>query len=359
LNNVERNYLDDSTVSRNGFYRYNQSAYKAAEHFAEAFVVYPFSSFRLTAGGDFRSSNTDYNAVQVSAFSNTKSAQSGDSVKQSQVSAFAALNYTSNNFSLEGGGRFNNHSEYGSNFAFNINPSYFIERRVKVFANLSSGYKTPSLYQLFSVYGNKELVPETSINLEAGAQIFSKDGKGALRATYFNRRVNDVIAFFYNPATFRSSYINQDKQRDYGVEFDGSLNLTEKIQLRAFYSYVDGKITTKNAGKDTTYFNLLRRPKNTLNLFLGTQITKSLYASLNLNSVGQRKDVYFDPVTFASQSITLKTYTLVNFYVEYAFLKNRLRLFADLRNVFDETYSDIYGYNTAGFNAYGGIRFRF
>lgn len=359
LNKTERNYLDDSVLSHNGFYRYNQSAYKAAEHFAEAFVVYPFNAFRLTAGGDFRSSNTDYTAMQISPFGSSKAAQNGDSVKQNQSSIYAALNYTANHFSIEGGGRFNHHSEYGSNFAFNINPSYFLRRTVKVFANVSSGYKTPSLYQLFSEYGNKELEPETSLNLEAGAQVFSKDGNGNLRATYFNRRVNDVIAFFYNPATFRSNYINQDKQRDFGIELDGQLNLTDNIQLRAFYSYVDGKITTKQAGKDTTYFNLLRRPKNTFNLFLGTQITKSLYASLNLNSVGQSKDVYFDPVTFASQSITLKAYTLVNFYAEYAFLQNKLRLFADLRNVFDETYADIYGYKTAGFNAYGGIRFRF
>lgn len=359
LNNVERNYLDDSTLSRNGFYKYNQSNYKANEHFAEAFLVYPFSAFRLTAGADYRSSNTDYNAVQISAFSTSKTAQSGDSIRQNQVGVYAALNYVANKFSIEGGGRFNNHSEYGSNFAVNLNPSYFISKTLKVFANASSGYKTPSLYQLFSVYGNKDLKPETSISLEAGAQLFTKDGKGNLRATYFNRRVNDVIAFFYNPATFRSSYINQDKQRDYGFEVDGQINLTEKIQLRAFYSYVDGNVTTKQRGKDTTYFNLLRRPKNTFNLFVGTQITKSLYASLNLNSIGQRRDVYFDPVTFASQPITLKPYTLVNFYAEYGFSQNRLRLFADLRNVFDETYSDIYGYNTAGFNAYGGIRFRF
>ena len=358
LNNTERNYLDDSTQSRNGFYTYNQSAYKATEHFAEAFVVYPFGAFRLTAGGDFRSSNTDYDALQVSPFGSSKTVQSGDSVKQSQGSVYAALNYTANNLSLEGGGRFNHHSEYGSNAAFNINPSYFIQRRIKVFANLSSGYKTPSLYQLFSVYGNRQLQPETSLNIETGAQVFTKDGKGSLRATYFHRNVSDAIAFFYNPATFQSNYINQDKQRDFGIELDGQLHLTENIQLRAFYSYVDGKITTKQSGKDTTYFNLLRRPKNTVNIFLGTQITKSLYASLNLNAIGQSKDVYFDPVTFDQQSITLKAYTLVNFYVEYALLQNKLRLFTDLRNVFDETYADIYGYKTAGFNAYAGLRFR-
>jgi vitamin B12 transporter len=49
----------------------------------------------------------------------------------------------------------------------------------------------------------------------------------------------------------------------------------------------------------------------------------------------------------------------LNFYIEYALLSNRLKIFADFRNILDKDYSDIYGYNTAGFNASGGIRFHF
>ena len=366
LNKTDRSYLDDSTLSHNGYYLYNDQLYKTSEHFAEAFVVYPFGRIKLTAGADFRSSNTDYTSVVVDPGfppfvpqSVIRTESSGDSVKQHQLGIYAALNYNNNNFSIEGGGRFNNHSEYGSNFAFNVNPSYFIKQRVKVFANLSTGYKTPSLYQLFSIYGNKALKPETSVNIEGGAQVFSKDGKASLRATYFNREVTDVI--FFKPLSFDpwGFYINQDKQKDHGFEIDGSINLTDKIQAKVFYSYVDGNITTKTGNKDTTFFNLLRRPKNTLQFFVGTQITKALYASIQLNNIGESKDVYFDPATFASQSITLKAYTLINFYAEYGVSQNRIKLFADLRNVFDESYTDVYGYNTAGFNAYGGVRFRF
>lgn len=358
FNNTVRNYLDDSLLSRNGFYRFSQSDYTAHEHFAEAFLVYPFKAFRLTAGGDIRASNTGYNATQISAFGSSKAAQSGDSVRQTQASFYTALHYTAANFSIEGGARFNHHSVYGRNVAFNINPSYLVGKRAKVFANLSSGYKTPSLYQLFSVYGNKELIPETSLNLESGVQVFLDGNKGYLRTTYFNRRVNDVIAFFFNPVTYQSFYINQDRQRDHGIELDAVMNLTDKINLRAFYSYVDGNITTKQADKDTTYFNLLRRPKHTLNFTAAAQVTASFYASLNLNAVGRSNDVYFDPVTFASSPVTLRNYTLVNVYAEYGFLQNRLKLFADFRNVLDQRYADVYGYNTAGFNAYGGLRFR-
>ncbi len=120
FNTTNRSYLDDSVQSRNGFYIYNQSAYKAAEHFAEAFLVYPLNAFKLTFGSDFRTSNTDYNSVQKSPFSTNKTERNGDSVMQKQAGIYAALNYATGNFNIEGGGRYNNHSEYGSNFAFNI-----------------------------------------------------------------------------------------------------------------------------------------------------------------------------------------------------------------------------------------------
>ena len=128
---------------------------------------------------DLRSSKTDYSAVQKNIYSPfiDYPAYSGDSVNHRQTGIYAALNYSKNNFSVEGGGRLNNHSEYGNNFAFNFNPSYFIQKRVKVFANISSGYRTPSLYQLFSIYGNKDLQPEVSLNYEAGLQFFTKNEK--------------------------------------------------------------------------------------------------------------------------------------------------------------------------------------
>ena len=358
--NTKRDYLDDS-MQHSSYYIYNQYAHSSKEHFAEAFVIYPFNVFKLTAGADFRSSNTDHSAVQKNIFSPTieRPAYSGDSVKQQQAGVYAALNYAANNLAIEGGGRFNNHSEYGSNFAFNINPSYFIQNRLKVFFNASSGYKTPSLYQLFSIYGNKDLKPETSLNFEGGLQYLTRDEKVSMRATYFNRRITNVIAFFFNPASFQFNYINQDEQKDHGFELEGHAKFGDKIMLRALYGYATGEIITKQNGKDTSYFNLLRRPKSTFTFFMGSQVTDALYLNAQLNAIGIRKDVYFDPVTFAQQDVKLKSYVLFNFYAEYGLMKNRVKVFADLRNVFNEKYSDIYGYNTAGMNAYGGVRFHF
>jgi vitamin B12 transporter len=357
-NRTTRYYLDDA-VQPGSYFLYNESNYKANEHFAEAFAVLPVGPFRLTAGLDYRAASTDYSSASSNIFNPTivREATSGDSVRQNQVGVYAALNFSRGAFNVEGGGRYNRHSVYGGNGAFNFNPSYLINNRVKVFANISSGYKTPSLYQLFSVYGNKALKPESAVSYEAGLQYYTKDRLATVRASYFNRRVNDVIAFFFNPTTFRSNYINQDRQNDYGFEVEGNITVAQKIQLRAFYTYANGNITTIQGTKDTSYFNLLRRPRHQLNLSIGSQVTRSLYVSTQFNTVGSRADVFFDD-NFRRQNVNLAAYTLVNFYAEYGFCNNRLKIFADLRNLLNERYSDIFGYNTAGFNAYGGLRFQ-
>jgi vitamin B12 transporter len=61
------------------------------------------------------------------------------------------------------------HSVYNSNFVFNVNPSYFFsEIPLKLLASYSTAYITPSLYQLYSPYGNLNLTPEESATVEAG-----------------------------------------------------------------------------------------------------------------------------------------------------------------------------------------------
>jgi vitamin B12 transporter len=55
----------------------------------------------------------------------------------------------------------------------------------------------------------------------------------------------------------------------------------------------------------------------------------------------------------------LDSYTLIDLYAEYGFLNNKLKVFANARNIANTKYTEISGYNTLGFNACGGIRFNF
>ena len=273
---------------------------------------------------------------------------------------YAAVNWNDKSgFNLETGGRLNIHSEYGSYAVFNFNPSYFINKKVKLFSNISSAYRTPSLYQLFSEYGNTSLKPEAGITTEAGVQYFSADAKFTGRAVAFNRNVKDVIFFYFNSTTFQSQYINQDEQRDKGFELEASYAIAKNTTLKTFYTYVTGEISTQKNGKDTTFNNLLRRPKSSIGINLSSQLCNNFFISSNLMSVGKRKDAYFDNNTFATINTNLKSYLLWDIYAEYGLMKNKLKLFTDLRNITNSLYTEISGFNTLGFNGIVGVRFIF
>jgi len=356
-NHIDRLYIDDSVKSQNGFDKYSRGSYKGMEHFIDAFITTQVGngSSKITAGADFRTSNTDQEYLSVGFFGGPPYLKpySKDSLHHNQVGIYAALNVNAKTgFNLELGNRLNIHSAYGSNYVFNINPSYLLNKKIKLFANLSSGYRTPSLYQLLSEYGNKDLKPESALTFEGGVQYFSVDNKFTGRITGFKRDVKDAIAF-------QSNYINQDKQKDHGAELELSFKPTKNISLKAFYSFVDGNVTTVQNGKDTTYFNLIRRPKHSIGLNAGVRVTEKLFVSSNLSWFDKRKDTYFDGVTYQNVNMVLDSYILLDVYVEYAFCKNKLKVFADLRNISDSKYSETAGFNTLGFNGYGGVRFNF
>lgn len=257
-------------------------------------------------------------------------------------------------FYLEAGGRLNNHSKYGNNFTFSANPSYLIRKDLKVFANVASAYKAPTLSYLYESWGNPELKPEKSFTYEGGVQASLLNNMIEIRAVYFNREVTDMIS---SGPDYKLT--NYDKQKDQGVEIEPTINITKDLQVKLFYSYVDGKLTTRNPeGKDSTSNMLIRKPKHSAGISVGYQITKNLFVSTNAYTYGRRNDFYFDPNTFERSNVSLSSYTLWNAYAEYKLVNNRIRIFADLKNITNAKYQEVYGYGTMGTNITAGVAVR-
>ena len=186
------------------------------------------------------------------------------------ISPYASLVVKTNKgFNAEIGGRFNHHNQYGNNFTYSFNPSYLVHDRVKLFVNITSGFRAPSISELFGPFGaNPNLKPEESTTQEAGLQVMSPDKKMEFTITGFNRTIKDVIIYDAN------GYENRDKQHDYGAELEAAYSFNERLSIKINYAYVDGKITQKISSKDTAYYNLIRRPKNNAHLFINYQVTK-------------------------------------------------------------------------------------
>ena len=227
---------------------------------------------------------------------------------------------------------------------------------MKLFANLSSGFRAPSISELFGPFGaNPNLKPEKSTNIEAGIESWNKSKTISFLVTYFHRNINDLIAY-----DFVLGYLNRDKQNDQGVETELNYQPNAKINLRASYAYVVGKTTQNISGKDTTFNNLIRRPKHTVNLNGGYQFTDQFFASMNLQWFSKRADIFYNPANFYTpEPKLLSSYSLVNAYAEYEFEK-KVKLFIDVKNIFDKKdYYEVYGFNVQGINITGGIRFKF
>jgi vitamin B12 transporter len=354
-NRTERTYLDDS-ASRGGFSYYSKGDYTGGSHFAEV-----YSNIRLNknidilAGVDYRKHLTDQSYTSVSMFGPYDSPTlSDDSSKVTQLGIYASLVVKDiNGFNIELGGRYNNFNKYGNVFTFSFNPSYVINNSIKIFGNVSSGFKAPSLYQVYSEYRNpvNELKPEKSLSIEGGIQYYKNNVN--LRAVYFSRNIEDNIVFYSAGApTYASYYINADKQKDKGIELEAGIDLG-MVNISANYVNLDGKIETKTGAKDTSYFNLYRRPRQTINLNIGIAVCKSWDINLGVQSISKRYEG-----VYAAPPVEMPAYYTWNLYTTYTFTKN-IKAFADLKNITDENYSEVRGYNSRRFNVMAGVNLKF
>lgn len=354
-NDVNRRYFNDSTDHPGSL---NKDDYYGKNQFVELFANIKMGKhFNLLQGADYR-----FNAMHQENFlvyppsggwpGGTYSSPPLDS-SMSQGSMYASLlfNGLQNRLNIELGGRLNVHSRYGSNTTYTFNPSFKISEQFRVFGSIASGFKAPTLYQLYDkTSGNPNLEAEQSTNYEIGIQHLHKNS--STRIVYFNRNIDNGIDFNY--ITYK--YFNFVKQRVQGIEIEAALQATEKLRLSANYTFLDAKEETQSREdfSDTTYKYVLRRPKHNVNINIGYQFTKVLYANITGKYVSDREDAG----GYMAKDVTLDAYFLLGAYAEYR-LNNYFKLFANAQNITNKKFFDLYGYNSIPFMINGGLTFTF
>lgn len=341
-NIFNRNFLDD-TLPYPGTTTYQKGTYNGTSGFTELYTsLHLNKNIEFLAGMDYRRNKTRQVYIYFPDYGYPALPISPDSAKTNQLSGYASIYLKSKHgFNLDLGGRWNHHSIYGNNFTYTFNPFFLIQDHYKIYANVSSGYRVPSLYQLYSEYGNKNLKPEQTASYETGIQYYSD--KFNARATGFIRNGKDVILFYTDPVSYASYYINGDKQNDYGIETEASVKISSTISVVANYTFVNGKVTTQEmTGKDTSFFNLYKRPKNILNLSLNYQLNKNIYLSAHLKSVSKAYEPQYQATPFV-----LNGYYTLDLYSRYT-LNNKVSFFADFKNITDQKYFVTRGFTTKG-----------
>ena len=236
---------------------------------------------------------------------------------------------------ITGGVRHDDHESFGGQTTMRISGAYDVAANTTLRANWGEGFKAPTLFQLFSSFGDPTLLAEESTGWEIGVD--QKLGKGTFGATYFERNSTNMVDF--SMATF--TYANLGRTRAKGVELTAFYPVSDAVSVNANFTHLTSKDRDTGAA-------LLRRPENTANMSVNWAPTSKLSGSFGINHVGKRQDI----------SGPLDAYTVVDTRVNYA-LQDEIEFFARIENLLNKSYQEVEGYGTAGRSLYGGIRLKF
>jgi vitamin B12 transporter len=341
-----RLFTNDS-LDRPGITRFSTDKYFGKAHFLEVYSKLNLGSgFSILQGADYRNSSMSSTNISLSSFGTFRSEFKDTS--HSQASLFASILYNggSEKLNIDLGGRVNVHSQYGSNSSFTFNPSFSFTTHYRVIGSIASAFKAPTLYQLYSAYGNRSLQPEKSITYELGFE--QQHEKVKNRMVYFQRKIKNGIDFNY----IINKYFNINEQSVKGIELESGVKLIKQLTISFNYTWLNIRERSQSRVNfmDTTYQYALRRPKHHLNLYIGYAFDKGLYVSAGAKFVSKRQDIG----GYKKPDVLLDDYMLFNAYAEYRFIK-RTKLFADFQNIAGKKFFDVRGYNSIPFLVNSGI----
>ena len=286
------------------------------------------------------------------------------------------------------GVRFNHNSTYGSQFSYDLSPSFTTDK-LRLFGAISGGFQNPTLIQLFDpsgtfgsliTRGNSNLTPEQSLGFQLGwDQRLTKKLK--FSTLLFATQVRDVIEYVY--LWDRQTAISELSFLDY--KGDTYLNLSQlntrgfessiaysgsKISGKISYQFLAGDfsfdpadidnalkgdyyIQSFNNGSfiesDQTTDGLVRRPSSQLQADLAFRPVDHWTVGFNYRRVDARNDVFYNAAEGpfgALNTLALNPYNVLNFNAGYSLTKFYAGV--QVENITNENYQEIQGFRSRG-----------
>ena len=301
------------------------------------------------------------------------------------------------NFSLMLGVRNNKNNTFGNSITYQVNPMLKIAKHSTLYANISTGYNAPSLYQLYSpdifdsiTRGNVNLRPETSVTNEVGIYQNLGDNTG-MRLGYFQTYVKDVIEYVYlwngnvpvsqlNPWTdYRGdTYMNLGELRTEGIEMEAHGAIGNHFMITGTFTYLRGRqinswesvdtvkskgnhVQLQSSGQFVDYTDvrtegLTRRPV-TANLAFQYSPCSGFFLKAIVKYVSAKQDVLGRPDGTLGR-VTVNAYTLTDVIAGMRFNQN-ISSVIRVENLFNVKYSEIRGYASRGRGLYFSVNYTF
>jgi vitamin B12 transporter len=255
---------------------------------------------------------------------------------------------------LSVGVRHDDHDTFGNYTTSRASAAWSVAPETILRISYGEGFKAPTLYQLYSPYGNLWLDPEQAQSWDGGIEQHFFDNKLILSVTFFSRNTTNMIDFVscYNVTTPSclaqpaGYYDNLQRTKAEGAEVSLLAQLTEQLTLSANYTNMETENTT--AGSPNFGRELARRPKETFNAQLSYNWHGGLTTALAIQRVGRSFDT-------PDNTMVLDGYTLIDLRASYP-LTESLELYGRIENALDDNYQTTRNYGTLGRTFYAGLR---
>lgn len=248
---------------------------------------------------------------------------------------------------LTAGGRIDDHSTYGQYDTHRLTAAYVLPgTQTRFHASYGTGFRAPSLYELYSAYGNTALSPETSEGWDAGIEQSFMNGRFSFGATYFSMDLTDRIGFVSLSTAPWGQYAQvSGVTKTDGVELTAVARLTATTALNVGYTYTDSE---EPDGSRVT-----RLPRHSL--VMG--VTAQPIDKLTLNVTGQyiADAVDNNPWPLTGKG-SVDDYFLLSAKVGYEIMPGTIA-YVRGENLLDEDYVTSFNYNNPGVSVFGGVQF--
>jgi len=260
---------------------------------------------------------------------------------------------------LTAGERHDHYDSFGQHYTGQFAAAWSLPSSTVLRASWSQGYKAPSLYELYSPYGNTTLIPEESTGGDGSVEQHLWNDRITLSATYFLTHFKNLIEFEDCPgsplcATIGQAggyYANLNRAKASGVELQASAALTSALAVSANYSHI--KTLDETPGSPTDGQQLFQRPEDAANLSLSYTWPHRVETTVAARYGGPSLDQNFN--VFPTANVRLGGYTLLDLRVSYA-VTDKFELYARVDNATNKWYETIYQYGTWGRTAFFGLR---
>lgn len=255
--------------------------------------------------------------------------------------------------------RLDDHQTFGTEWSPSFSTAYlFKETGTKLKGGYSEGFRAPTLNELFfppgfgcAAFGNPDLGPERSWELNAGVEQALFSDRLKLGATYFYREVKDLIGTGPTPDPTDPAFCvraeNVGRARFDGVEWLINLKLLPTVSVGASYTYLDW---------DTQSGRLTRRPRHRGNVNV-SYVYREFHVNLDANIVER----WHDTDAVSGSNITKPGYAKFDLAGSYLLpvkipLMKSMSAFGKIENLFNRRYEEADGFRARPLNFLLGIQ---